>query len=127
MAKHAYRNTAGTITRQETLRMTRCVRCALCPAPCTVLRTCRHLAQNAGSSDSADRREQSHCGQLVDKYAEYDFVIIIIDLILHKSQVPSPRRSCIRFGLVSHGARRTRRCIGTCCSIGWTPLTSGLT
>jgi hypothetical protein len=29
----------------------------------------------------------SHCGDLVDKYAEYDFVIIILDMILHKSQV----------------------------------------
>jgi hypothetical protein len=29
----------------------------------------------------------SHCNQLVDKYTEYDFVIIIIDLILHKSEV----------------------------------------
>jgi lipid intermediate transporter len=28
-----------------------------------------------------------HCNQLIDKYEEYDFVIIIIDLILHKSQV----------------------------------------
>jgi hypothetical protein len=28
-----------------------------------------------------------HCNQLVDKYEEYDFVIIMIDLILHKSQV----------------------------------------
>ena len=28
-----------------------------------------------------------HCNQLVDKYEEYDFVIIVLDLILHKPQV----------------------------------------
>jgi hypothetical protein len=32
---------------------------------------------------------QKHCNQLVDKYVEYDFTIIFIDLILHKSEVGS--------------------------------------
>ena len=36
---------------------------------------------------------QGHCTKIVDKYVEFDFIIIVIDLILHKPQVRA-RKYC---------------------------------
>jgi len=59
----------------------KCVECGS-----SIDRTFEHNNNVKGNNDTISLSKCQHCGEVADKYCEDQFVIVFLDLILHKKQ-----------------------------------------